>query len=70
MFTTLNHQVRWSIYANTGTWVDNGKPSCTFVAIIPQKDNEAVTETVTLYQYSDDTNGTGITKLNSTVITD
>jgi UDP-2,3-diacylglucosamine pyrophosphatase LpxH len=67
MFSTLNHQLRWSIYANTGTWVDNGNPSCTFVAIIPKKDNDAVTDTVTLYQYIDDLE---IIKLNSTVIAD
>ncbi len=67
MFSTLNYQLRWSIYANTGTWVDNGNPSCTFVVIIPQKDDEAITETVTLYQYTDDTD---IKKLNSAVITD
>jgi UDP-2,3-diacylglucosamine pyrophosphatase LpxH len=66
MFSTLNYQLRWSIYANTGTWVDNGNPSCTFVVIIPQKDDEAVTETVTIYQYTDDTD---IKKLNSAVIT-
>jgi UDP-2,3-diacylglucosamine pyrophosphatase LpxH len=67
MFSTLNHQFRRSIYANTGTWVDNGKPSCTFVAIIPQKDDNAVTDTVTLYQYIDDTN---LKKLKSAVIAD
>ena len=67
MFSTLNHQFRRSIYANTGTWVDNGNPSCTFVAIIPQKDDDAVTDTVTLYQYIDDTN---LKKLKSAVIAD
>jgi UDP-2,3-diacylglucosamine pyrophosphatase LpxH len=67
IFSTLNHQLRWSIYANTGTWVDNGNPSCTFVAIIPKKDNDAVTDTVTLYQYIDDLD---IIKLNSTVTAD
>jgi UDP-2,3-diacylglucosamine pyrophosphatase LpxH len=67
MFSTLNHQLRWSIYANTGTWVDNGNPSCTFVTIIPKKDNDAVTDTVTLYQYIDDLD---IIKLNSTVTAD
>jgi len=67
MVSILNYQHRGSIYANTGTWIDNGNPSCTFVVIIPQKDDEAVTETVTLYQYIDDTD---IKKLNSAVITD
>jgi len=72
MFSTLNHQLRWSIYANTGTWVDNGKPSCTFVVIIPKKDDDAVTQTVTIYQYTDDTDidNTSLKKLNSTVIAD
>ena len=67
MVSILNYQNRWSIYANTGTWIDNGNPSCTFVTIVPQKNADAVTETVTLYQYIDDTH---ITKLNSAVITD
>ena len=66
MFSTLNYQLQWSIYANTGTWVDNGNPSCTFVLIIPQKDDQAVTETVTTYQYLDDNN---IKKIDSAVIT-
>jgi UDP-2,3-diacylglucosamine pyrophosphatase LpxH len=62
MFNTDDHQ----IYANTGTWVDHGKPSCTFVVIIPQKDDQAVTETVTIYQYLDDNN---LNKIDSAVIT-
>ena len=62
MFSTDDHQ----IYANTGTWVDHGKPSCTFVVIIPQKDDQAVTETVTIYQYLDDNT---INKIDSAVIT-
>ena len=65
MVSTLDYQNRWSIYANTGTWVDNGKPSCTFVAITPKKDDDAVTDHVTLYQYIDDTD---IKKLKSAVI--
>ena len=67
MVSILNHKKQWSIYANTGTWIDNGNPSCTFVTIVPQKDDAAVTETVTLYQYIDDTHRT---KLKSAVITD
>lgn len=62
MFSTDDHQ----IYANTGTWVDHGNPSCTFVVIIPQKDDQAVTETVTIYQYLDDNN---FNKIDSAVIT-
>jgi UDP-2,3-diacylglucosamine pyrophosphatase LpxH len=61
----LNHNSQWSVYANTGTWIDSGDPSCTFVAIIPQKDATASTETVTVYQYADDNN---INKLHSAVI--
>ena len=61
----LNHNSQWSVYANTGTWIDSGNPSCTFVAIIPQKDATASTETVTVYQYIDDNN---INKLHSAVI--
>ena len=61
----LNHNSQWSVYANTGTWIDSGDPSCTFVAIIPQKDATASTETVTVYQYVDDNN---INKLHSAVI--
>lgn len=67
IFSTLNHQFRRSIYANTGTWVDNGKPSCTFVAIVPKKNADAVTDTITLYQYIDDTN---LKKIKSAVIAD
>jgi len=51
-----NHEKQWCIYANSGTWVDNSKVSCTFVAIIPQKDNGATTETVLVCQYVDDNN--------------
>ena len=54
IFSVLNHALRGAIYANSGTWVDNGKPSCTFVAVIPPKSGEASTETVTVYQYVDD----------------
>jgi len=54
LFCALNHKLQWSIYANSGTWVDNSKVSCTFVTIIPKKDNGATTETVTVYQYIDD----------------
>jgi hypothetical protein len=65
IFTIVNHELKGAIYANSGTWVDNGNPSCTFVAIIPQKDNEASTETVTVYQYVDDEN---INKIKSAAI--
>lgn len=54
LFTTLNHKGYWSVYANSGTWVDNSKVSCTFVSIIPKKENGATTDTVTVYQYVDD----------------
>ncbi len=66
IFTILNHQLRGAIYANSGTWVDNGDPSCTFVAIIPQGDNGASTDTVMVYQYVDDQN---IKKIRSAAIT-
>ncbi|MEI8190319.1 MAG: metallophosphoesterase [candidate division NC10 bacterium] len=62
----LDHQLHWSIYANSGAWVDvSDNPTCTFVTIIPQKANGATTETVTVYQYSDDTT---ITKIASGAI--
>ena len=54
LFSILNHRGQWSIYANSGTWVDNNDLSCTFVAIFPKKDNGATTDTVTVYQYVDD----------------
>lgn len=56
LFNVLNHKGQWSIYANSGTWVDNSELSRTFVAILPQKDNGATTHTVTVYQYVDDNN--------------
>lgn len=56
LFSILNHKGQWSIYANSGTWVDNSKLACTFVAIIPKKENGATTDTVTVYQYVDDKN--------------
>lgn len=54
LFTTLNHKGYWSVYANSGTWVDNSKVSCTFVSIIPKKENGSTTDTITVYQYVDD----------------
>lgn len=65
LFSIINHKGQWSIYANSGTWVDNGKPSCTFVAILPKKENGATTDTVTVYQYIDDKN---IQKIKSAAI--
>jgi len=66
LLSSLNHKLQGSIYANTGTWIDSGNPSCTFVAIIPGTDNSAVTETVTVYQYLGDNN---MNKIKSAVIT-
>jgi UDP-2,3-diacylglucosamine pyrophosphatase LpxH len=66
LYTFINSQLRGTIYANSGTWVDNGNPTCTFAAIIPQKDQQSVTETVTVYQYEDENN---IKKLKSAAIT-
>ena len=66
LLSVLDHQSRWSIYANSGAWVDTSAyPTCTFVTIIPQKANGAATETVTVYQYRDDTT---ITKIASGTI--
>ena len=66
LLSVLDHQSRWSIYANSGTWVDSSSnPTCTFVTIIPQKTNGATVETVTVFQYHDDTT---ITKLASGAI--
>ena len=44
-----------TIYANSGTWIDNaqGYPTRTFVVITPPKADSAI-ETVNLYQYSPD----------------
>jgi len=56
LFSALNLKVWWCIYANSGTWVDNGSPSCTFVRIIPPKDNSTTTVTVTVCQYVNDSN--------------
>jgi UDP-2,3-diacylglucosamine pyrophosphatase LpxH len=65
LLNMLNHKLQWSIYANTGTWVDNSKVPCTFVAIYPQKTNGATTDTVTVYQYVNDTT---INKIKSAAI--
>jgi UDP-2,3-diacylglucosamine pyrophosphatase LpxH len=66
LLPVLDHQSHWSIYANSGTWVDtSANPTCTFVTIIPRKTNGATTETVTVYQYVDDTT---ITKIASGAI--
>ena len=66
LLSVLDHQSHWSIYANSGTWVDSSaNPTCTFVTIIPRKTNGATVETVTVYQYGDDNT---ITKLASGAI--
>lgn len=51
--TNLDNQK--TIYANSGTWIDNaqGYPTRTFVVITPPKAGSAI-ETVNLYQYSSD----------------
>jgi UDP-2,3-diacylglucosamine pyrophosphatase LpxH len=67
LLSVSNHQGLGSIYANSGAWVDNANPFCTFVAIFPQINNGAVTTTVTTYQYVDDNN---IVKIKSGVIVD
>lgn len=66
LYTFINSKLQGTIYANSGTWVDNGDPTCTFAAIIPQKDQQSVTETVTVYQYEDESN---IKKIKSAAIT-
>lgn len=66
LLSSLNHRLQWSVYANTGTWIDNGNPSCTFVAIVPGKKNGAVSETIAVYQYLDDNT---LNKIKSAVIT-
>lgn len=53
LFSVLNHQGQWSVYANSGTWVDAGKVSCTFVEIRPRK-GSGTSDTVTVYQYVND----------------
>lgn len=65
LFTVLNHKGQWSVYANSGTWVDHSQLSCTFVAVLPKKDNGATTDTVTVYRYVDDDN---IKKIKSAAI--
>ena len=56
IITSENHQSEKSIYANSGTWIDNNPrgASTTFVVITPQN-NEASTETlVKLYNFEDE----------------
>lgn len=50
-----NRDNQKTIYANSGTWIDNaqGYPTRTFVVITPPKNGSAI-ETVNLYQYSPD----------------
>ncbi|PRR82643.1 hypothetical protein CLVI_16100 [Clostridium vincentii] len=50
-----NMKNKKTIYANSGTWIDNaqGYPTMTFVVITPPKSGSAI-ETVNLYKYSAD----------------
>ena len=50
-----NTENQKTIYANSGTWVDQfpKNPTMTFVVITPQKEDSAI-ETVNLYRYSKD----------------
>ena len=66
IYPFANLKLQKTVYANSGTWVDKGDPTMTFVVIIPQKSSESTTEYITTYQYSQ--SGT-ITKLDSSVIT-
>lgn len=49
-----NLENKKTIYANSGTWIDNaqGYPTMTFVVITPPKSSSAI-ETVNLYKYSE-----------------
>ncbi len=66
LLSSLNYKLQGAIYANSGTWIDNGNPSCTFVAIIPGADDSAVADTVAVYQYLTDGS---MNKIKSAVIT-
>lgn len=65
LVTMLNHTQQWSIYANSGAWVDSSKTPCTFVTIDPQKANGATTDTVTVFQFI---NNNTIAKIKSAAI--
>jgi len=64
MLAATNTKLEQTIYANSGTWIDNATTSMTFVAIIPPQTNGSATD-VKLYQYSQ----TGITALDSKSVT-
>ena len=64
MQAATNTKLEQTIYANTGTWIDNATTSMTFVTIIPPQTDGSTTD-VKLYQYSQ----TGITALDSQSIT-
>jgi UDP-2,3-diacylglucosamine pyrophosphatase LpxH len=50
----LNTKLQKCLYANSGTWIDKGNPSRSFVVIDPeQQSNGSVNEYVTVYQYTD-----------------
>jgi UDP-2,3-diacylglucosamine pyrophosphatase LpxH len=57
---------RKTIYANSGTWIDNaqGAPSMTFIVITPPGTDSAI-ESVNLYRY---TNDTTVTQLEDTQV--
>lgn len=65
-FNLVNHELKGTVYANSGTWIDHENPTTTFVSIIPQKNDKAVAYTVTAYQYAD---GATPKKISSAVIT-
>jgi UDP-2,3-diacylglucosamine pyrophosphatase LpxH len=52
VITSLNEKQEKNIYVNSGTWIDKNKCTMTFVAIIPQKDDDSAPTYVNLYQYS------------------
>lgn len=65
LLNIINYQLQWSVYANSGTWVDSNKLPCTFVTVYPQKSTGATTDTVMVYQF---VNYSTINKLKSSAI--
>lgn len=49
----IDFKDRSSVYANTGTWIDSGKPCCTFVTVAPKRGGSAA-GTVALSRYLGD----------------
>lgn len=54
IYTCENSQSNKCLYANSGTWVDNGNPTCTFALINPEEQEDGSTrEYIGVYRYVD-----------------